>query len=274
MLVITGVPSEEVAPAAVGPVTSGVPKSLFEGVEAAVCAVLGVASLRHRSALHALGRIEKVPPGSVAAALDMIAANWEHSGRAGLGSASRENWRWCVPQTFIGAENRSPEVVLERAIARACVAAGRSDWSNQVPVASGVVHSSAERRRAIDLVHKCDEGHYEFIELKIASDTPLYAAFEIISYVGVWLLSRNDECGKPLLEAKRIDARVLAPAAYYAPFSLGTLEQILNRELHDYGARHGTALSFGFEMLPDGFEPLPGYGSADVIALIDGRRPL
>ena len=280
LLVNTGVPSGNPARPVPEPLPPGVPRSLFDGVDAAVCAVLGVArltiaNLKHRSALHDLGRLEQVPPGSVAAALDTIASNWERCARAGLGSASRENWRWCEPQTYINKEkNRSAEVVLERAIVTAFHAAHREDWANQVPVASGVVRSSAERRRAIDLVHERGDGHYEFIELKIASDTPLYAAFEIISYVGVWLLSRNDECGKPLLEARRIDARVLAPAAYYAPFSLGRIEQILNQELRDYGARYGTALSFGFEVLPDGFEPLPGYENADVIQLIDGRRPL
>lgn len=215
-----------------------------------------------------------MPAGSVAAALDTIAANWERSARAGRGTASQENWRWCAPQTYISKQNRSPEVVLERAIARAFDAAGREEWANQVPVASGVVRSSAERRRAIDLVHKRDDGHYEFIELKIASETPLYAAFEIISYVGIWLLSRNGVLGKPLLEAKRIDARVLAPAAYYAPFSLSRIEQTLNQELQEYGARYGTMLSFGFDVLPPGFEPLPGWGDAEIIPLIDGRRPL
>ena len=271
----TEVPSGDPAGPGLEHLPPGVPRSLFDGVDAAVCAVLGVRNLKHRSALHALGRVEPVQSGSVAAALDVIAANWERSARAGLGSASQQNWRWCKPQTHINKEkNRSAEVVLERALANAFHAAHREDWANQVPVASGVVRSSAERRRAIDLVHQRDEGHYEFIELKIASDTPLFAAFEIISYVGVWLLSRSDECGKSLLEARRIDARVLAPAAYYAPFSLKQIEQILDQELHEYGARYGTALSFGFEVLPDGFEPLPRYENADVIQLIDGRRPL
>lgn len=267
-------PSEDLAGSAVGPLASGVADSLLEGVNAAVCAVLGIARLTHVSALHALGRLGPVPPGSVAAALDMIAANWERSVRAGLGSASRENWRWCAPQTYISEENHGAETVLERALAKTFEAAGRKDWANQVPVASGVVRSSAERRRAIDLVHECGEGHYEFIELKVASDTPLYAAFEIISYVGVWLLSRNGGRGKPLLDAKRIDARVLAPAAYYAPFSLGRIEQTLNQELQEYGARKGTILSFGFEVFPDSFKPLPSYEDADIIPLIDGRRPL
>lgn len=279
VLLKTETPSEDPARPAVEPVACELPRSLFDGVDAAVCAVLGsaglrIASLKHRSALHALGRLAQVPPGSVAAALNAIAANWERRARGGPGSASQENWRWCKPQTFISKQNRSAEVVLERAIATAFHAAHREDWANQVPVASGVVRSSAERRRAIDLVHQRGEGHYEFIELKVASDTPLYAAFEIINYVGVWLLSRKDGCGKPLLEAKRIDARVLAPAAYYAPFSLGPIEQILDQELREYGARYGADLSFGFEVLTDGFEALPGYENADVITLVDGRRPL
>ncbi|HEV2079948.1 MAG TPA: hypothetical protein VGR19_08665, partial [Allosphingosinicella sp.] len=165
------------------------PLSLFDGVEAAACEVLGIKSLKHRSSLHALGRVEKLPEGSVAAVLDRIKANWEAGRAAGAGSTSQQNWRWWEPQTFIGAGNRSPEVVLERAIVNTCVAAGRRDWSNQVPVASGVVRSSGEGRRAIDLVQQLGEGHFAFIELKVASDTPLFAAFEIIGYVGVWLLS-------------------------------------------------------------------------------------
>jgi len=67
---------------------------------------------------------------------------------------------------------------------------------------------------------------------------------------------------------------VLAPAAYYTPFSLGPLEQKLNLELEGYGARYGTALSFGYDALPDGFEPLPRYDDADVISLITGRWQL
>lgn len=270
----TGSSRESTARAVDERLVSASPRSLFDGVDAAVCAFLGIASLRHRSALHELGRRAVVTRGSVAAALDTVASNWERSSRAGAGSASKANWRWCVPQTAIGEDNRSPEVLLERAIAKACVAAGRTDWSNQVPIASGVVRPSAERRRAIDLVHQLGEGHFEFIELKIASDTPLYAAFEIISYAGVWLVSRHYDCGKQLLEAKRIDLRVLAPAAYYNPYSLGRIERTLNEELQEYGKRYGAELSFGFQVLPAGFEPLGRYRDDEVLALINGRRPL
>ena len=250
------------------------PLSLFDGVEAAACEVLGVASLRHRSALHALGQLRELPRGSVAAALDRIAGNWEACAEAGQGTVSSQNWRWWEPQSFIGTANRSLEVVLERAIVNACVAAGRRDWSNQVPVASGVVRSSSERRRAIDLVEQVGEKYFAFIELKVASDTPLYAAFEIIGYIGVWLLSRNGAHQTDLLKATRIDARVLAPAEYYARYELAALERLLNEELKAYGARHGVELNFGFETLPQGITPLQSYRDAEIFGLLNGRQPL
>ena len=252
----------------------GLRLSLFDGVEAATCEVLGVASLRHRSALHALGRSNHLPQGSVAAALDCIAANWKACAEAGQGSVSQQNWRWWDPQSFIGAANRSPEVILERAIVNACAADGRRDWSNQVPVASGVARSSSEKRRAIDLVQKIDDAHFAFIELKVASDTPLYAAFEIISYVGVWLQSRSGARQTDLLNATRIDSRVLAPSEYYARYKLGALERLLDEELTAYGARHGVRLSFGFETLPQGFTPMQSYTDPEIFALLDGRQPL
>jgi len=117
VLVKTKSSPEAPAYAALKPSAAAAPACLFEGVEAAVSEALGVESLRRRSALHALGRPAQVPRGSVAVALDAISANWKRGARAGLRTASRENWRWCAPQTFIGVKNRSPEVVLERAIA-------------------------------------------------------------------------------------------------------------------------------------------------------------
>ena len=129
---------------------------------------------------------------------------------------------------------------------------GREDWSNQVPVASGVVGPNAERRRAIDLVHRRGSGRFEFIELKIASDTPLYAAIEIIGYTCIWLQARA-EAERPsatLLAADHIDVIVLAPGAYYRPYELGALERQLDREIRSLGDRHGVALSFAFQTLP------------------------
>ena len=83
---------------------------------------------------------------------------------------SDKNWRW-EKHLEIDSDNRSPEVKLERQIVRS----SGNDWVNQVPVASGLA-GSGDRRRAIDLVHRCGNGWYEFIELKVGSDTPLFGA--------------------------------------------------------------------------------------------------
>jgi hypothetical protein len=119
-----------------------------------------------------------------------VADNYERGDAATNRNRSEENWRWHRLQPQIAAHNTSPEVVLERAIAAACQRTGRTDWANQVPVASGLIDGATDGRRAIDLVHQCSERHFELIELKIASDTPLYAAVEIIGYGCIWLLAR------------------------------------------------------------------------------------
>jgi hypothetical protein len=55
---------------------------------------------------------------------------------------------------------------------------------------SGLIAGVADGRRAIDLVHQCGRRHFELIEIKIASDKPLYAAVEIIGYGCIGLLAR------------------------------------------------------------------------------------
>jgi hypothetical protein len=104
-------------------------------------------------------------------------------------------------------------------------------------------------RRAIDLV--CDKGpnHFQLIELKVASDNPLAAAVQIISYVSVWLLTRNHDAlnASPILKANRLDAVVLAPDAYYARYSLKGIEARLNSEIGALGREHGLELSFEFQ---------------------------
>jgi hypothetical protein len=171
------------------------PTSLFFGVEAAVCRVLKISKLNHRSALLEYSKRGDIPGGVVRAAYDQIAANWRACVTPATLVASRENWRWRVPQLGISEHNTSPEVVLERAIVNTCERNGRVDWSNQVPVASGLAGFSAERRRAIDLVHQKAPGHFQFIELKVGSDTPLYAAVEIIGYACLWRRARGEKAG-------------------------------------------------------------------------------
>lgn len=118
-----------------------------------------------------------------------------------------------------GAKNKSAEVKLERAI----VEEWPNSWNYQMPIASGLFEEHSDKRRAVDLVfdHKAD--HFDLVELKIKSDTPLYAAMEILGYGLVYLASRTDHSGNlkyktadlPVLQAKKITLCVLAPAKYY-----------------------------------------------------------
>jgi hypothetical protein len=250
------------------------PTSLLDGVEAAVCEVLRFRSLRHKSALLDLCPRDDIPRGAVAAAFAVIAENRRRCAAAGIVSRSTENWRWRAPKLDIAPANASPEVRLERALIGACACAGRADWSNQVPVASGVAGPSRERRRAIDLVRQAAPGHFELIELKVASDTPLYAAVEIIGYTAIWLLSRAGGAGgNPLLAAGRIDAKVLAPEAYYARFDLHRLARVFQEEVAALGSAHGVALDFGFETFPDAWA-VPPPTDENMLRLATERRPV
>lgn len=249
------------------------PLSIMHGVEAAVCAALGIAKLRHRSALLAL----RLPPDLDIAALvhGVVRANWRAGGAGDNKERSQQNWRWTL-QPQIGEANRSPEVMLERAIASACAAAGRTDWANQIPVASGLIADASDGRRAVDLARRHADGAIELIELKIASDTPLYAVVELLGYASAWLLARADPPARmpALLLVERLDLRVLAPAAYYGPFDLCALERAIDGGVKQLGYAHGIQLSFRFEVLPEGLTRAPLPGGPELLGLLEEIRPL
>lgn len=126
-----------------------------------------------------------------------------------------------------------------------------------MPVASGLIPAAGDRRRAIDLVHKLGNAHFELIELKIASDTPLFAAIEIIAYGCLWLIARSDKPTRPsaLLDADQVDLCVLAPSDYYAPYELADLATALDVGVRALGEREGVELSFAFKHLDDRISP-------------------
>ena len=202
-----------------------------------------------------------------------MADNYERGDAANNRHQSQENWRWQRLQLQIAPHNKSSEVILERAIAAACERTGRTDWANQVPVASGLIAGAADGRRAIDLVRQCGERHFELIELKIASDTPLYAAVEIIGYGCIWLLSRATppSLTSAILQADHVDLRVLAPADYYARYDLTELEAALDRGCRSLGQAQGIMMTFGFHALD---EQLVGSLSSNdnaLLAALDNR---
>lgn len=249
------------------------PSSLIYGVEQAACAALGIARLRHRSALHSLVVTDDIDLARLVHTV--IASNWMASDADANRDRSRQNWRWEL-QSQISPANRSPEVVLERAVAMAGKASGVSDWANQIPVASGLLAGAADGRRAIDLGLRLGDRAYELIELKIAGDTPLYAAVELLGYASLLLLARrNPPNNQPdLLNAERIDLRVLAPAAFYAPFDLVALERSVDRGTRSLGHDEGLELSFRFDVLPESLSGSPLPEGTELLSMMRDRYPL
>ncbi len=110
-----------------------------------------------------------------------------------------ENWRWKPLTDFVSRETRGLEVPFERLIATVATLPKTKEfdlrnWTNQMPVASGLTKEKEGGRR-IDLVHRCKGGDsYDFIELKTSgpddSDNPLHAAMEILIYGLAYVYSR------------------------------------------------------------------------------------
>lgn len=149
---------------------------------------------------------------------------------------SKHNWD-LIPRRRISADRGKLEVTLERDI----VDLEGASWSAQVPTSSGLWDQKQAKRSAIDLIHKCADDSYEFIELKIKSNTPLSAAIEILVYGVLYIYSRihAEPLGykveeKPLLKAERIHLKILAPEAYYDNCNLEWLERRIERGLSDF----------------------------------------
>ncbi len=150
------------------------------------------------------------------------------------GEGSTENWRWDPRPTLTkgkdGKGHKGAEVPLERTIAILSEMHhyGLNDaWTNQMPVASKLADKK-EGRRAIDLVHRCGSGIYDFIELKLPGDdsneTPLAAAIEVLIYGLLYVFSRvhikelqyDPEKKEVLSDATRqINLLVVAPQKFY-----------------------------------------------------------
>jgi hypothetical protein len=185
---------------------------------------------------------------------EKIGNNWDNST---YHKGSKENWRF-EKKRGISGKNKSPEVGLERAIVNIPqeLWPDAADWVNQVPTASGLVDPNADGSRRIDLAHKCGDKEYEFIELKVGSDTPLYAAMEILKYGILYVFAREHAVtskhikkDSELLKAMNIQLRVLAPENYYAPYNLSWLEKSIDRGLACFLRKFNFKMDFKFETL-------------------------
>jgi hypothetical protein len=170
----------------------------------------------------------------------------------------------------LAPENASPELRLERAIVASC---GES-WSNQMPVASGLVGPASNKRAAVDLVYREDPTTYSLIELKVDSDNPLFAAIEILIYGLLFAWSKNNQetlgydiQNQPVLRAIDITLGVLAPERFFEGMDLTALATVLNRGLAEFGEQHGLVLAFEFCQLGADIDLM-----ADTKLAIDTRR--
>lgn len=169
---------------------------------------------------------------------------------------SDKNWRFeKIP--YIAKHNGSKEKILEKSIAKLPA----PDWVNQVPTSSGLIGSSSDKLRNIDLVHSLGKREYEFIELKVNSDTPMFAAFEIVINGMIYLLSREfypNQCidSKEILNARKVHLQTLAPQDYYSEYSLDWLENELNKGLKTFLSEKFNGkfeMDFSFTSFPESF---------------------
>jgi hypothetical protein len=119
----------------------------------------------------------------------------------------------------------------------------------------------------VDLGHRLIDG-LELIELKIESNSPYDAAFQILRYGAIYMLYRLEPelarrfKGNSMLCAKRIVLEVLAPHSYYSrgDVDLGCLETQLDHEVGMFGTcrNAGVALSFRFMVFAPDFIYRPG----------------
>jgi hypothetical protein len=246
---------------------------------------LGVSDYTSKSA--ALSLKERGYPAEAATLVpnlfEVINRNWIAAVRDDQRSTSQENFRWHCPQTNSADQNKSPEVTLERALICALIKADRIDWSNQVPLISGIAGPHAFKRRAVDLVQRRGNSSFEFVELKVDSDTPVRAAVEILVYGVLWLLSRRDRqalgySAGPLLDARQLTLSVLAPRGYYNRYSVEPLASAIGDGLRKLGEQHAVTMGFGFTAFPVSFSwprdsgKPPKPSDEELIALLDTRE--
>lgn len=251
--------------------------SLFENYARELAAAIGCRDLRHKSVRFPAGLHDGRE--LLAHLYDDLKLSLDTAIAGPLYRPSPENFRWFKPQLAISDKNDSPEVTFERAVIQACWRLGRSDWANQVPLVSGIAGPRAYKRRAIDLVRKVSDSAFDFIELKIASDTPLYAAAEILLYGLIWLHTRGrsvESSGSrsPLLDANSVELSVLAPPAFYGRSDIRGMSEYFNSGLAALAQRHGVEMSLAFTAFPDAFNWPAALSDDELVRLLDNRQPV
>ncbi len=184
-----------------------------------------------------------------------IAVNWVEAGCQARGGY---NWRWNLsPKTAASGEIQSTqkEIILQRKIAGFC----GERWANETPTGSGLSGGSRGDPGGLDLAYRDDSGAVFLIELKVDSNTPIHAAFQVVRYGLALTLARLVDKNVPIIiqespparshwrDAKQAHLRVLAPAAYYERYpNLGWFEARIQTAIGEFGPARGLPMTFGF----------------------------
>ncbi len=252
---------------------------LFLGVEAKLSEVFSGKSYRHKSLL--LKHRKAEPDQALAAGLvrsiyDTVRDNFLGILAKKTKDPSRQNWRMRKTWPSFDPANKPREVGLERTFVKACVDAERSDWWNQVPIASGLINPTAAKRCAIDLVHHRGPEAFDFVELKLGSNTPLYAAVEILQYGFIWLLSRRafaEPAPGTMLHASDVRLSVLAPDSFYQGVGYREFQAGANEALKQIAADHSVTMTFTFDRLPADFKWPQDDDPAKLRQILDNLYP-
>ena len=233
---------------------------------------------RHKTAANDLSlRREPITGTSefLQASYSKIHKNWLTARKnTGYFNPSKENWRW-KRHLELSDANKSPELRLERAIVTAC----GENWSNQMPTASGLVGHAIDKRAAVDLVCRESATSYSLMELKVDSNTPLFAAIEILMYglLLVWSKEHVEELDynvqkQPVLGATTVMLGTLAPARYYSNYNLKNLGNALSNGLLEFGENFGLSLNFEFSKFGPAYNG--GLDPDSVLTAVETRRPV
>lgn len=178
---------------------------------------------------------------------------------------SKANWRF-EKKKHLNPINPSDEKKLEKAFIKAC---DEKTWANQVPVCSGIPLPYDK----VDWVRKLGQNHFEFIELKVESNHPHYAAIEIIIYgllYRVWVMKNG--FSTVAIKAKKIDLKVLAPESFYRLEDISDLIGFQKFINHNLEQLETPKFSFAFEFFSDSTIGLDD--PTQIVANINNRKSL
>jgi hypothetical protein len=204
-----------------------------------------------------------------------IRENWNRHREADRWPTPEKNWVLRVAPEFTKHPTQHLEKQLQKQIA---ICLEHEGWGNDVPTASGLVNAHS-RQMNVDLAHRIADG-FEFIELKIKSDTPYCAACQVLRYGAIYMLYRLEPelarrfKGNSMMCAKRIALEVLAPQPYYAceDVDLRCLEMQLDHEVETFARRKaGVVMSFRFMAFGPDFNYQSGMDCELIRNAVRGR---